>query len=173
MDLRGLAALSTRVLTLLSNAENEGQDGLELFGVSRICEKRGQHIRARKLHEQSIASSLPVEADRVARRSLAKLAKQAGDFDLACALWKEALGNSRQGSEAYEQLAIHYERKARDPEQARNIVQQAIDELCRANRAGEIMPRAYREIRAKFDCSSLYLPVRNVPVRTKTGVRRA
>ena len=40
MDLRGLAALSSRILSLLSDAENLGQDGLELFGVSRICEKR-------------------------------------------------------------------------------------------------------------------------------------
>ena len=87
----------------------------------------------------------------MARRSLAKLAKRAGDFDLACELWKEALGNSRLGYEAYEQLAIHFEHKARDPEQARQIVQEAIDELCRANRAGEITPGAYREIKAKFD----------------------
>ena len=42
MDLRGLAALSSRILSLLSDAENLGQDGLELFGVSRICEKRGE-----------------------------------------------------------------------------------------------------------------------------------
>src|SRR5437868_14263937 len=55
MDLRGLAALSSRILSLLSDAENLGQDGLELFGVSRICEKRREHIRARKLYEKSIA----------------------------------------------------------------------------------------------------------------------
>jgi hypothetical protein len=42
MDLRGLAALSGRILSLLSDAENLGQDGLEFFGVSRICEKRGE-----------------------------------------------------------------------------------------------------------------------------------
>ena len=151
MDLRGLAALSTRILSLLSDAESEGKDGLELFGVSRICEKRGEHARARKLYQKSIASSLPAVADRVARRSLARLAKRAGELDLACALWKEALGNSRQGYDAYEQLAIHYEHKARDPEQARQIVQEGIDELCRANRAGEITPGAYREIKEKFD----------------------
>ncbi len=52
MDLRGLAALSSRILSLLSDAENLGQDGLELFGVSRICEKRGEHTRARNLYER-------------------------------------------------------------------------------------------------------------------------
>src|SRR5947208_15087734 len=125
MDLRGLAALSNRILSLLSDAENLGQDGLELFGVSRICEKRGDDTRARKLYEKSIASFLPTETDRVARRSLARLAKRQGDFESASELWKAALGNSRHGYDAYEQLAMYYEHKVRETEQARQIVQQA------------------------------------------------
>ncbi len=151
LDLRGLAALSSRVLSLLSDAENLGQDGLELFGVSRICEKRGEHTRARNLYEKSIASILPTETDRVARRSLARLAKRQGDFDLACELWKDALGNSRHGYEAYEQLAIYYEHKARDPEQARQIVRQALGELRRAIQTGDLAPGPYREIKGRFD----------------------
>src|SRR5438270_7055429 len=151
MDLRGLAALSSRILSLLSDAENLGQDGLELFGVSRICEKRREHTRARKLYEKSIASVLPAETDRAARRSLALLAKREGDFELACELWKDALGNSRHGYEAYEQLAIYYERNARDPEQARQVVRQALDELRRAIQVGNIAPGPYREIKARFD----------------------
>ena len=151
MDLRGLAALSSRILSLLSDAENLGQDGLELFGVSRICEKRGEHTRARSLYEKSIASILPTETDRVARRSLARIAKRQGDFDLACELWRDAVGNSRHGYEAYEQLAIYYEHKARDPEQARRIVRLALDELRRAIQVGDIAPGPYREIKARFD----------------------
>jgi uncharacterized protein len=151
MDLRGLAALSSRILSLLSDAENLGQDGLELFGVSRICEKRGEHTRARSLYEESIASILPTETDRAARRSLARLAKRDGDFDLACELWKDAIGNSRRGYEAYEQLAIYYEHKARDREQAQQIVREAINELCRAFQVGDITPGAYREFKASFD----------------------
>jgi uncharacterized protein YprB with RNaseH-like and TPR domain len=151
MDLRGLAALSNRILSLLSDAENLGQDGLELFGVSRICEKRGEHNRARNLYEKSIASSLPAETDRMARRFLARLAKREGDFALACELWKDTLGNSRHGYEAYEQLAIHYERRVRDPERARQVVRQALDELHRANQVGDIAPGAYRDIKARFD----------------------
>jgi tetratricopeptide (TPR) repeat protein len=151
MDLRGLAALSTRILSLLSDAESLGQDGLELFGVSRICEKRGEHQRARKLYEKSISSILPTETDRVARRSLAKLAKREGDYDLACELWKDAAGNSRHGYEAYEQLAIYYEHKARDPERALEVVRQASNELRYALQTGEIAPGAFREISARFD----------------------
>jgi len=151
MDLRGLAALSSRILSLLSEPENLGQDGLELFGVSRICEKRGEDTRARNLYEKSIASFLPAETDRVARRSLARLAKRQGDFELACELWKDAIGNSRHGYEAYEQLAIYYEHKARDLERALQIVRRALDELRRANQVGDITPGAYRELKAGFD----------------------
>src|SRR6201987_928147 len=151
MDLRGLAALSSRILSLLGDAGNLGQDGLELFGVSRICEKRGEDFRARNLYGKSIASILPTETDRAARRSLACLAKRQGDFELACELWKDAVGNSRHGYEAYEQLAIYYERIARDPEQARQIVKQALDELRRAIQMGDIAPGPYREIKARFD----------------------
>jgi tetratricopeptide (TPR) repeat protein len=151
MDLRGLAALSSRALSLLSDAENLGHDGLELFGVSRICEMRGEETRARKLYEKSIASFLPTEADRTARRSLARLAKREGDFGLACELWKDALGNSRRGYEAYEQLAMYYEHKARNPEQARQVVYQALAELRRAIQVGDIAPGAYREFKARFD----------------------
>jgi len=151
MDLRGLAALSSRILSLLSDAESLGQDGLELFGVSRICEKRGEHARARNLYEKSIASILPTETDRAARRSLARLAKRQGDFALACELWTNATGNSRHGYDAYEQLAIYYEHKARDPERARQIARQALDELRRAIQTGDIAPGPYREIKARFD----------------------
>ena len=151
MDLRGLAALSSRILSLLGDAENLGQDGLELFGVSRICEKRGEHTRARKLYEKSIASLLPTETDRVARHSVARLAKREGDFELACELWENALGNSRHGYEAYEQLAIYYEHKARNPERAQDVVRQALNELRRAFQVGDITPGAYREFKAKFD----------------------
>src|SRR5581483_10191428 len=87
----------------------------------------------------------------VARRSLARLAKRQGDFNLACELWKDALGNSRHGYEAYEQLAIYYERTARDPERAEQIVRQALNELRRAIQIGEIAPGPYREIEARFD----------------------
>src|ERR1700722_4190767 len=151
MDLRGLAALSSQVLSLLGDAENLGQDGFELFGVSRICEKRGHKARARRLYEKSIAFDLPIETDREARRARARLAKREGDFVLACELWKGALGNSRHGYNAYEQLAIYYEHNARNPGQARQVVQQAIEELRRANQMGDIASCAYREIKEKFD----------------------
>jgi hypothetical protein len=71
---------------------------------------------------------------------------------MACELWKDAIGNSRHGYDAYEQLAIYYERYTRDPEPGREIVQQAlIDELRRAIQVGDIAPGPYREINTRFN----------------------
>jgi uncharacterized protein YprB with RNaseH-like and TPR domain len=150
MDLCGLAGLSGRILSLLGE-ETISEDGLELYGVSRICERRGEIKRARKLYEQSIASTLPSETDRAARTALARLAKRDGDLDLARELWESMLGNSREGYKAYEQLAIHLEHKAREPRQALGIVRDALAQLRRANQLGMIGPAAYRRSKTQFE----------------------
>ncbi len=151
MDLRGLAALSSRVISLLAEPEKHGQDALELYGVSRICERRGETRRARELYERSIASTLPPETDRAARRSLARLAKREGDFSLARNLWEGMTGNSREGFEAYEQLAIYYEHRVGEPGRAAAVARKALAELRRANRLGTIAPVNYRQSCARFE----------------------
>jgi len=150
MDLRGLAALATRVLALLADPEMHGRDPLELFGLSRICERRGEATRARRLYAHSITRELPPDADRAARRSLARLAKCDGDHDLALSLWEQMVGSSREGLEAYEQLAIHYEHRAREPHRAAALVRKALVELRRANRVSTITPTAHKLWRLRF-----------------------
>ena len=152
MDLRGLAGLSGRILSLLGDAEQApGQDALELYGVSRICERRGERKRARKLYEQSIDSMLPLETDRAARTALARLAKRDGDLARSRELWESTLGNSREGYEAYEQLAIYHEHEAREPRQALAIAREALAQLRRANQAGTIAAASYRRTKARFE----------------------
>jgi hypothetical protein len=151
MDLRGLAGLAGRILSLLGDDDGTCQDGLELYGVSRICERRGEVKRARKLYEQSIGSALPMETDRAARVALARLAKRDGDLARARELWESALGNSREGYQAYEQLAIFYEHEAREPRQAFTISREALAQLHRANQAGMIAAAAYRRTKARFE----------------------
>jgi len=151
MDLRGLAGLSSRVLGLLAEPESHGKDALELYGVSRICERRGEARRARKLYERSIAAELPPETERAARKRLARLAKREGDFSIACGLWEQMAGNSREGLEAYEELAIYFEHRAREPHRAATVVRKALLELRRASRQGTIAPGAYKQARVRFE----------------------
>jgi uncharacterized protein YprB with RNaseH-like and TPR domain len=151
MDLRGLAGLASRVIAVLGDPEAHGQDALELFGVSRICERRGQSARATALYERSIAAELPPETERAAQRFLARLAKRDGNHELARQLWEKMLGDSREGLEAYEQLTIHYERRAREPHRAAEMARKALTELRRANRLGTIAASAYRQKRERFE----------------------
>src|SRR5579863_1176445 len=164
MDLRGLAGLAAHTLSLLADPETRGRDALELFGVSRICERRGETERARGLYERSIAWELPAETGRTARKSLAQIAKRDGDFAIACELWREMLGQSREGLEAYEQIAIHYERRLREPRQAAALVREALAELRRATRLGTIAPWVCLRYRKRFEKRL---------VRLETKTRRA
>src|SRR5580692_11977483 len=151
MDLRGLAGLASRIVAVLADPQADGKDGLELFGVSRICERRGDVARARKHYAQSLDAVLPAETDRAARRSLARLAKREGDLPLALKLWESILGNSREGLEAYQQLAIHYEHQAREPQRAAVLVRKALAELRPSNRNGGLSAALLRRYRGDFE----------------------
>jgi uncharacterized protein YprB with RNaseH-like and TPR domain len=150
-DLRGLAGLASRIVAVLAEPEKHGTDSLELFGVSRICERRGEAKRARKHYEQSLAGELPAETDRIARRALARIAKRDGDIDLARELWESMVGNSREGFEAYEQLAIFHERAGRNPAEAAALVRQALADLRRTNRVGLMSAALHRQYRERFE----------------------
>jgi len=151
MDLRGLAGLASRIVALLAEPEKHGSDSLELFGVSRICERRGEAKRARRHYEQSLAGELPPETDRLARRSLARIAKRDGDINLARELWESMVGNSREGFEAYEQLAIFHERAGRNPAEAATLVRKALADLLRTNRSGLLSAALHRQYRDRFE----------------------
>ena len=61
------------------------------------------------------------------------------------------LGNSREGDEAYEQLAIYYEHEVRDPERVLTLAREALDQLLRANQVGTIAAATYRKAKEKFE----------------------
>ena len=150
MDLRGLAALATRLMAMLTDPEAATSDPLELYGLSRLVARRGQPVHARRLYECALAAGLPEEADRAARRELARLAKRERDFDRATELWEDILGETRDGLDAYEQLAIYYEHRARAPERALELTHEALAALRAAWQRGSIPPGAYRRLRERL-----------------------
>jgi tetratricopeptide (TPR) repeat protein len=151
MDLRGLAGLANRILTLLAEDESIIHDGFELYGLSRMCERRGETNRARKLYEQTLGSELPKEEDRAARASLARIAKRDGDWERARELWQSVLGNSREGYEAYEQLAIYFEHQLRQQHRALAMTNEALSQLRCANQTRMIGSAAYHCTKDKFE----------------------
>lgn len=116
MDLRGLAALFGKINAFLAAQEKdrEGVDSLDLFGLSRFLERRGDRSGARAACSQALDLGLPAEIRPRASRELALMAKRRGDHESAAALWLDLVGDSEQGVLACEQLAVHYERRAKD-----------------------------------------------------------
>ena len=151
MDLRGLAALSSKIVELLAQPESIESDALELFGLSRLLRRRGSGSRARGIYERALGAGLPAEADRTARRELASLAKHDGDLPRATSLWTEILGGTRDGLDAYEQLAMYYEHYARQPRRAQDLARKAMETLQQAQTAGHIEPARYRRVHARLE----------------------
>jgi uncharacterized protein YprB with RNaseH-like and TPR domain len=133
MDLRGLAALFGKINTLLTSqkAERDGVDSLDLFGLSRFFERRGESDRAHVACSQALDLGLPAEFRPRAHRDLALLAKRRGDHAAATELWLELAADPQDGVLACEQLAIHYERRAKDPVRATEFARLGLAKLQR------------------------------------------
>jgi tetratricopeptide (TPR) repeat protein len=114
MDLRGLAALAGKIDALLRSDSGVEAESLDLFGLSRYLQRRGDAQRAHSACTQAIGLGLPREYDARARRELANLAKRRGEHDKAAGLWHELVNNERSGVHACEQLAVYYERRKKD-----------------------------------------------------------
>src|SRR5277367_876863 len=131
MDLRGLAALFGKINTLLTSqkGERDGVDSLDLFGLSRFFERRGDSDRAHVACSQALDLGLPAEFRPRARRELALLAKRRGDHAAAAELWLELASDPQDGVLACEQLAIHYERRTKNLARATEFARLGLTKL--------------------------------------------
>jgi uncharacterized protein YprB with RNaseH-like and TPR domain len=130
MDLRGLAALFGKINSLLDERQSlAAEESLDLFGLSKFLQRRGEGERAHSTCIKALDAGLPAEFRPRATRELALMAKRRGDGNSAAALWHELAGDPADGIEACEQLAIHYERRAKDLEKALEFAQLALVKL--------------------------------------------
>ena len=81
-------------------------------------------------------------------------------------------GNSREGYEAYEQLAIYYEHDACNMQQALAITREALAQLRRAHHVGMIAADKYRKTKLPFEhrCSRLERKTGNIRLDLFEGV---
>jgi uncharacterized protein len=132
MDLRGLAALVGKIDALLTSDNTCDVQSLDLFGLSRFLQRRGDSQRAHAACTQAINLGLPKEHDGQARRELALLAKRRGEHEKAAALWHQLVKDERNGVHACEQLAAYYERKRKDFPRALEFAQLGLAKVRRA-----------------------------------------
>ncbi len=133
MDLRGLAALFGKINTLLSEQDDTATEieSLDLFGLSRFLQRRGESDRAHSACAQALEIGLPAEFRPKARRELAQMAKRRGEHARAAEIWLEVVTDAHDGIQACEQLAIYYERYAKDGCRAMEFAQLALARLRR------------------------------------------
>jgi uncharacterized protein YprB with RNaseH-like and TPR domain len=162
MDLRGLAALAGKILGVLARPESlwKNEDAaLDVYGASRLFQRRGDDVRARALCEQALEAGLPRPVDRAARRELACAVRRSGDFARAANLWAALLQNREPSAdgrmsilcEAYEQLAIHYEHRAKEPRRAADLAREAMAAVRKASQLGCIQPAERRKLLARWE----------------------
>jgi len=150
MDLCGLAALALRIAGMLADPETTGCGAGELFGISRLLQKRGQQSLAGRIYQRALDEGLPDAAEQIARRELALLAKREKNYELSNSLWEQLLGDSAEGLQAYEQLAIYYEHHASLPQKAAALSREALVRLQESFRAGHLPARKYQQWHASF-----------------------
>lgn len=150
MDLCGLALLSLHINEILADPENNACCAAELFGISRLLQRRGQDHLAGRIYRKALGGGLPKPAERVANRELALLAKRSGNYELSKTLWEELLDDSAAGLKAYEQLAIYYEHRANRPEKAVELAREALVKLENAFHFRRIAPSQYQQWHASF-----------------------
>ena len=126
MDLRGLAALVGKIDALLRSDNSAEAKSLDLFGLSRYLQRRGDSQRAHSACTQAIDRGLPTEYDGQARRELALMAKRRGEHEQAAKLWHELAADASTGIYACVQLAIYYERRAKRLESALEFARLAL-----------------------------------------------
>src|SRR5882724_9186140 len=130
MDLRGLAALFGKINTLLSEPSAAAEtQSLDLFGLSRFLQRRGETDRAHLACSQALEIGLPAEFRPKARRELALMAKRRGEHERAAEIWHEIVADPQDGIYACEQLAIHFERHARNLSRAAEFAQLGLAKL--------------------------------------------
>src|SRR5256884_8446689 len=121
-----VTGVQTCALPILNEIES-----LDLFGLSRFLQRRGDPDRAHSACAQALAMGLPAEFRPKARRDLALVAKRRGEHARAAGIWLQIVADLHDGIHACEQLAIYYERHARNLAKAAEFAQLAIAKLLR------------------------------------------
>src|SRR5882724_1360243 len=129
MDLRGLAALFGKLNSMLCSEQPEETDALDLFGLSRYLQRRGDAARAESACVAARERGLPLPFDAQAKRELAQMAKRRGEHARAAEIWEQLLSDSECVALACEELALHHQRRNKDFSKALEYPRLGLKEL--------------------------------------------
>jgi uncharacterized protein len=147
MDLRGLAALFGKLNALLDCRQREQTEALDLFGLSRYLQRRGEATKAESAYVAARDRGLPLPFDMQARRELAQMAKRRGEHAAAALIWEELLQDSECKSLACEELALYHERRTKDFKKALEFARAGLKANRDRNVSAGYVPSTAAEIR--------------------------
>jgi uncharacterized protein YprB with RNaseH-like and TPR domain len=149
-DLCGLASLALHISRMLANPELSPCGPGELFGISRLLQRRGKSLLAGCTYQKALEGGLPKSAEQTALKELALLARRERNFELSNAHWEKLLSGSEEGLRAYEQLAIHHEHRTFQLQKAAVLSREALVRLQESFRAGRLSSHKYRQWHEKL-----------------------
>jgi hypothetical protein len=124
VDVVSLAALTARAVRWI--ADGEPTDPRDAFSLGRVLERAQLHERAEHEYRRTLAMDAG-ELRVPALLSLGRFAKRRHRHGEALPLWREAAAAGECA--AFRELAIHFERRRREPRAALEVVDEALSSL--------------------------------------------
>jgi hypothetical protein len=147
-DLRGLAALFAKLNELLGNEQHgKENDGLDLFGLSRFLQRRGEAQRAESACSAARELGLPIPLDLQAQWELARMAKRRGQHERAAEIWQELTRDEDWCAAACEELAIYHQRRSKNLKLAIGFARTGLQHLRRRSVAKKFAETRSSELR--------------------------
>jgi uncharacterized protein YprB with RNaseH-like and TPR domain len=129
LDIMTLAAITVELARAMADASTLDSP-VDLFSLSRMFEFAGSWEQSVATCQQALAGGLPEEIEARALHQLALQYKRQHQHGLAVEKWLELTRRtSPLALEAFEELAIHYEHRERDPKAAMEFTLAALERL--------------------------------------------
>jgi tetratricopeptide (TPR) repeat protein len=129
LDIMTLAAITVELARAMGDSTTLDSP-VDLFSLSRMFEFAGSREQSVETCQQALTRGLPEEIEARALHQLALQYKRQRQHELAVETWREL---SRRPSplalEAFEELAIHYEHRERNPQTAMEFTLAALERL--------------------------------------------
>jgi uncharacterized protein YprB with RNaseH-like and TPR domain len=128
-DVVSLAALTVCACDRVTLEPAAFDNPADIYSLARILENTPDWMRCRTLYETALSAELPEPLRARAAESLCVIYRRCGEHEPALAVYMRLMEEPAFSLAAYEGAAIHFERIARNPLRALEIVDDALERL--------------------------------------------
>jgi hypothetical protein len=128
-DILSLLGLVITGATLSSQGRGEEfisemADAMDLYGLGNMYARAGQREQSVLLFQRALQGNLTKDVALRAKKKLSHHYKKEGKWEEAVAIWQEMTSQNQLSS--YRELAIHYEHREKNYEQAMRVVEEGL-----------------------------------------------